>query len=136
VRILAIDPGTKYIGLAVSDPTETVANPLTKIAHHSYKEDASFINEIAKKEKIGTIVIGQSINDDGDPTYSGRISFRLGEAIRAETDIPIVFWDEAFTTHDARAARILMQTTRKKRSGHLDSMAAVVLLQSYIDRNE
>jgi putative holliday junction resolvase len=136
VRILAIDPGTKFIGLAISDPTGTVANPLLKIPHRSYKEDAISITENAKKNQVDQILIGKSVDEDGIPTFAGRISLRLANAIKSETEIPILFWDEAFSTQDARAARILMKTSKERRSGHLDSLAAVVLLQSYLDRYE
>jgi len=135
MRILSIDPGRKYIGLAISDSTGTIANPFATICHRSYKEDASSILMVAEEYKVEEIVIGISFEDTGEMNFAGRLSTRLGEAIKSISKLPIVFWDEAFTTQEARTARIKMGSKKKKRSGHLDSLAAVVLLQSYLDRD-
>ena len=136
MRILAVDFGTKNIGLAISDPTGTIANSLSTITHRSYREDAASILGIAEMKQVNQILVGQSFDEAGKPTYTGRMSLRLASAIKSETKIPILLWDESFSTQDARKARILMRTSRAKRTGHLDSQAAVVLLQSYLDRNE
>jgi len=135
MRILSIDPGRKYIGLAISDSTGTIATPLATICHRSYREDASSILKVAGENKVEQIVIGQSFDENGEASFAGRLSIRLGEAIKNISNLPIEFWDEAFTTQEARTARIRMGSKKKNRSGHLDSLAAAVLLQSYLDRN-
>jgi putative Holliday junction resolvase len=81
------------------------------------------------------IVIGQSFDDDGNPSFEGRRSLRFAEALKTQTAIPVILWDESFTTQAARLARIQMGATRKSRSGHLDDLAATALLQSYLDAN-
>jgi putative Holliday junction resolvase len=133
MRILAIDPGAKRIGLAISDPTGTIANPLGWIEHTARAADAAAIVKIAVEWGAALMVIGQSLDDEGRPTLEGRRAARLAAALRALTDIPIVFWDEAFTTQEARAARQAMGSGRRKRATPLDHLAAVVLLQSYLD---
>ncbi len=133
MRILAVDPGEKRIGLAISDPTETIATPLSVIAHVARKLDAAAILQAARDNGAGMIVIGQSVDDDGQPTLAGRRSVRMAEALRELTDLPITFWDEGFSTQDARAIRLQMGGSRKKRSGHLDDVAAAVILQSFLD---
>jgi len=133
MRILAVDPGSKRIGLALSDPTGTIANPLTVISHVSRPVDAAVVAELATSHEAGLIVIGHSFDDDGNPSFEGRRSMRFAEALKTETGIPIILWDESFTTQDARSARIQMGVSRKQRSGHLDDLAAAVLLQSYLD---
>jgi putative Holliday junction resolvase len=135
MRILAVDPGSKRIGLAISDLTGTIANPLTVLNHVARLLDAATVAELAKNNDAGLIVVGQSLDDDGHPTFEGRRAGRFGEALKTQTNLPVVFWDESFTTQDARAARIAMGVSRKNRQGHLDSMAATVLLQSYLDAN-
>ncbi len=72
MRILAVDPGEKRIGLAISDPTETIATPLSVIAHVARKLDAAAILQAARDNDAGLIVIGQSVDDDGQPTLAGR----------------------------------------------------------------
>jgi putative holliday junction resolvase len=135
MRILAVDPGSKHIGVAISDLTGTIANPLTVLNHISRSIDAAAVADIAKTNEASLIVVGQSLDDDGNPTFEGRRSGRFAQALISQTSLPVVFWDETLTTQDARAARIEMGVTRKNRSGHLDSLAAAVLLQSYLDVN-
>jgi putative holliday junction resolvase len=95
--------------------------------------DAAAVAEVAASHEVGLIVIGQSLDDDGKPSFEGRRARRFAETLKMQTTIPLVLWDESFTTKVARAARIQMGVPRKKRSGHLDDLAATVLLQSYLD---
>jgi putative holliday junction resolvase len=133
VRILAVDPGSKRIGLAISDPTGSIANPLTVVLHVARLVDAAAVAELAASQAAGLILVGQSFGDDGNPSYEGRRSQRFAEALKTQTTIPVILWDEAFTTQAARFARLEMGVSRKKRSGHLDDLAATALLQSYLD---
>lgn len=135
MRILAVDPGEKRIGLALSDPTGTIASPLTVLLHASRPLDAATIGDLAEQHQAELIVIGQSLDDDGSPTPQSHRAARLADAIRQQCDLPIKMWDESFSTQEARQARINMGTARRKRRGHLDDLAAVVILQSYLDAN-
>jgi putative holliday junction resolvase len=130
---MAVDPGSKRLGVAISDPTATIANPLIVVKHIGRLVDAATVAELAKTNDAGMIIVGQSLDDDGSPTFEGRRAARFAETLKTQTDLPVVFWDESFTTQEARAARIEMGVTRKNRLGHLDSIAATVLLQSYLD---
>ncbi len=136
MRVLAVDHGEKRIGLAVSDPTGTIANPLTVIQHVRRADDAARVAQIAVERGVGLIVVGQSLDDKGLPTPAGRSAARFAAALRALVDVPVVMWDEAFSTQIARRARIAMGVSRKKRAGHLDELAATVILQSYLDAHE
>ncbi|MFN2152368.1 MAG: Holliday junction resolvase RuvX [Anaerolineales bacterium] len=133
MRILGIDPGDKNIGVALSDPTGTIANPLTLVAHVSRPIDAATIAQLARENNVSKIILGQSFDLDGKPNFQGRKAARLAAAIRTQTEIPVELWDEAYSTQQARGARIAMGTTQSKRKGHLDELAATVILQSYLD---
>lgn len=133
MRILAIDPGEKNIGVAISDPTGTIANPFTVLKHVSRTEDAAAIVEIASQNEVGLIVIGQALSGEGTPTLQSRRAARLAGAIKSQTTIRVCLWDESGSTQTARAARIAMGATRRKRKGHLDELAATVILQDYLD---
>ncbi len=133
MRVLAVDPGSKRIGIAISDPTGTIANPLMVLPHVSRSLDSASIAGLAQSHGAGLILVGQSLDENGDPSYEGRRSARLAVALKTQTTIPVRLWDEAFTTQEARSARIHMNVSRKDRAGHLDQMAATVLLQSYLD---
>ena len=133
MRILAVDPGDKRIGVALSDPTGTIANPLTIVKHISRPIDAATIAQLAHENQAGLIVVGQSLDIDGRPTPQGRRAERLAEAIRTQTQIPVKMWDEGGSTQAARAARTALGVPRRKRRGHMDDLAATYILQTYID---
>jgi putative Holliday junction resolvase len=133
MRILAVDPGEKRIGIAISDPTGTIASPLTVVKHVSRLVDAAIIAELARQHQVGLIVVGKSLGEEGAPTPQSRRSDRLAEAIRQQCETQLVMWDESFSTQMARQARIDMGVKRDKRRGHLDELAATVILQSYLD---
>ncbi len=132
-RVLAVDPGEKRIGTAISDPTGTIANPLKVIIHVSRAVNAAQIAQLASEHEAECIVVGQVLDDDGGIGPAARKALRLAEAIRAQTDLPVELWDESGSTNEAREARFLMGVKRQKRSGHLDELAAVIILQSYLD---
>jgi putative Holliday junction resolvase len=133
MRILAVDPGEKRIGIALSDPTGTIASPLTVIQHVSRPVDAATIADLAHEYQVGLIIIGESFDVDGLSTPASRRADRLAEAIRQQSAVPLKMWDESFSTQAARQTRIEMNTSRRKRRGHLDELAATVILQSYLD---
>lgn len=133
MRTLSVDPGQKNIGVALSDELGISANPLMIIKHIQREKDAAKIAEIALEKNAELIIVGQSLDDDGKPTFEGRRSARFAKSLRTKTDIPIKLWDESYSTQDARQSYINMGVSRKKRHGHLDDVAAAVILQSYLD---
>lgn len=133
MRILSIDHGEKRIGLALSDETQTIASPLKVIEHVSRAIDAAQVADLAAQNDVGLIVVGQSFDEDGNPNPAGRRAGRFADELKNQTNIPIELWDESFSTQDARAARIELGVSRKKRAGHHDALAAVVILQSYLE---
>ncbi len=133
MRVLAVDPGEKNIGIAISDPTGTIANPLTIVKHISRPIDAAAIAQLAQEHEARTIVVGQALGGEGEPTTQSRQAARLAAAIRQQTDLPVELWDESGSTQAARAAQIAMGVRRSKRRGHLDNLAATVILQTYLD---
>jgi len=133
VRILAVDYGHKRIGLALSDETGTLAKPLYIVPHVSRVIDAAQVAERAAAHGAGRIVVGVSYDEDGLLNTAGHSAARFADALRQQTALPVVLWDESLTTQDARAVRMAMGASRKKRAGHLDEVAAAVLLQNYLD---
>ena len=133
MRILAVDHGEKHIGLALSDPTATIASPLKVIQHVSRLLDAAQVANLASEHEAALIVIGQSFDEEGKPNLSGRRAAKFAESLKQQTQIPVILWDESFSTQDARAARIEMGVSRRKRGGHMDELAAVMILKSYLD---
>ncbi len=132
-RLIGVDPGEKRIGLAVSDPSGTISRPLQVLVHSARMVDAAQIAALASEQQAEGIVVGQALDEEGQPTPEGRKAARLAEAIRAQTDLPVELWDESFSTQTARETRIAMGVSRRKRSGHLDELAAAIILQGYLD---
>lgn len=133
MRILAVDHGAKRIGLAISDPTATIASPLAVIPHVSRALDAARVAALAAEHGAALILVGQSFDEEGNPNAAGRAAARFAETLRSQTQIPVQMWDESLSTHDARASRIALGVSRKKRAGHHDALAAAVMLQSYLE---
>ncbi len=132
-RILAVDPGEKRLGVAISDESGTIANPLAVIEHVARLIDAAAIAQLAREQAAVMIVIGQALDSEGYIGPAARKSARLAEAIRSQSDLPIEFWDESGSTQSAQAARTAMGVSRSKRKGHMDDLAATVILQAYLD---
>jgi putative Holliday junction resolvase len=133
MRILCVDPGDKRIGLAISDQTGTIANPLRVILHVKREKDAKAIASIAEEYGVKVIVVGMAISENGEISFSGRKAQRLAGAIQLLSVIPVKLWDESNSTNEAQIARRKMGVKQKNRKGHMDDLAATVILQSYLD---
>lgn len=133
MRILCIDPGDKRIGVAISDPSNTLARPYDVLHHLNRQADAAAVVSIAIKEEIGLILVGQATDYEGRPNLSGRKSRRLAGAIRTITEIPVTLWDESHSTRDAQRHQAEMGAKKATLTRHLDDRAAAIILQSYLD---
>ena len=133
MRILAVDPGSKRIGIALSDPTGTIASPLKVVNHISRPIDAATIAALAQEYEAEKIIVGQSLDEEGKPTVQGRSAARLSAAIRSQTDLPVSLWDESHSTQQARQSQLTLGTPKRKRQGHVDDLAAAAILQSFLD---
>ena len=133
MRYLGIDPGEKNIGVAISDPSGTIANPMTVVKHVSRQVDATAITIIVEENDVNKVVIGQSLNQEGKPTFSGRKASRLAAALVKSLDIDVILWDEYDSTQKASFAQRKLRTRRQRKNTHVDEIAAVVILQSYLD---
>jgi putative holliday junction resolvase len=133
MRILAVDHGQKNFGLALSDETGTLARPYAILRHVSKSRDAAAVSEQAVNQGVDLIIVGVSYDEAGDPNPAGRRAINFADALRQQTSLDVKLWDESMTTQDARAARLASGAPRKKRAGHLDDVAAAILLQNYLD---
>lgn len=133
MRVMAIDPGEKNIGLAISDATGTIANPLVVLHHISRLVDSASIAQIAADHQVDLIIVGEALDVDNRPTVQSRRAARLAQSIRSQTTIPVELWDEYGSTQAGRTALIAMHVSRGKRRGHHDQLAATYILQTYLD---
>lgn len=125
MRILAIDPGDVRIGLALSDPTATIAQPHKVIKHQSRSKDAEAILEEAQRVGAVVILVGIAYDHEGLVGPQARKALRLVDVLNAISEIPIETWDESGSTEIARR--------RSKKNENVDARAAAVFLQEYLD---
>jgi putative Holliday junction resolvase len=135
MRVLAVDHGQKNLGLAISDETGMLARPLLILPHLSKIMDAAQVVEYAVRLEANRIIVGVSYDEEGYPNPAGRRAINFSEALKSQTDLPIELWDESLTTQDAQSVRTASGAPKKKRIGHLDDVAAAVLLQDYLDQH-
>jgi len=131
MRYLAIDYGDKRTGLAICDPAETIASPLTVI--EGQKDLIKKINEIVTSEKIEAIVLGLPLNMDDSQGFRAKLVFQFAEKLKAQLQIPIHLQDERLSSFAAEANLAPAELTRKKKKKRLDAVAAAVILQAFLD---
>ncbi len=131
--ILSVDYGDKRTGIAVCDKLQLLASPVCVLTEWNADTLAQKIVDIALEKKAEQIVVGLPKNMDGSKGFRADACEELGSIIKSKTDIPVVFWDERLTTVSAH--RILSENNvrGKKRKAVVDAVAAVTILQNYID---
>ncbi|MEA5077551.1 MAG: Holliday junction resolvase RuvX [Anaerolineaceae bacterium] len=132
-KILAVDPGEKNIGLAISDETATLARLLQVIKHVSKTLDAATIVTIASENNAIKIVIGTVFGLENEEIPQTRHARSLATAVETQTVLPVILWDEYGTTNAAKDVLVELGVNRQKRSGHQDGLAAAMILQSYLN---
>lgn len=137
MRILGLDMGERRVGIAISDPTATIARPLQTLARASREEDFAAIAAIVAEHDVGLVVVGQPLSLDGAEGPQARRVAGYAAALADALPVKVVSWDERFTT--ATADEVLRQTRKEKdrrrarSEGEIDAIAAAVILQSYLD---
>ncbi|HEU4683572.1 MAG TPA: Holliday junction resolvase RuvX [Nitrospira sp.] len=131
-RILALDYGTKRIGVALSDELGWTAQPLETFERRSLDRDLAHITELVSRHEVGRVVLGCPLQLDGreGPAVHAMREFvaKLEDALA----VPLVLWDERMTTKAAEDLLIAADVSRKKRKGAVDRVAAAILLQGYL----
>ena len=132
-RIMGLDIGDKTIGVAVSDLMGMTAQGIKTIKRTSKKNDIEEIKQIIKEKQVNLIVSGLPKNMNGTVGPQGEKVQKFCELIKEETGLEIEFWDERLTTVAAEKTLITSDVSRKKRKNVIDMMAAVLILQGYLD---
>ena len=133
MRILALDHGTKRIGVALSDELQMIAQPLEYIPAEPFAEFLARLRELLREKEVELILVGMPRNMDGSYGPAALKVQDFVAALRNAVTVPIKIWDERLTS--AQANRILIQgnVRREKRKQKVDKMAAAILLQGYLD---
>ena len=132
-RIMGLDIGDKTIGVAVSDLMGMTAQGVTTIKRIGKKKDIEAIKEIIKERQVNKIVSGLPKNMNGTIGPQGEKVQKFCELIKEETGLEISFWDERLSTVAAERSLIEGGVSRQKRKKVIDMLAAVIILQGYLD---
>ena len=133
MRILALDHGTKRIGIALSDELKMIAQPIEFVPAEPFAAFLARLKQLLSEKEVELILVGMPRNTNG--SY-GPAALKVEEfvaALRATVTIPIKTWDERLTSAQANRYLIEGNVRREKRKEKVDKMAAAILLQSYLD---
>jgi putative holliday junction resolvase len=131
--LLGIDFGTVRVGLAVCDPDRIIASPLETYTRRDDAADATHFAKVAADHRAVALVVGLPLHAGGEESDKSREARGFGAWLATVTGLPVVFWDERFTTALAEDALLMGKLSHKKRKERRDRVAAQMILQNYIE---
>jgi putative Holliday junction resolvase len=136
MRTMGLDVGSKTVGIALSDELGWTAQGLKTLKINEEKNEFGFdeIGELIKEYQVNLVVIGLPKNMNGTIGPRGEASQQFANEVEQRFSIPTVLWDERLTTMAAERVLLEADVSRKKRKKVIDKMAAVMILQGYLDR--
>jgi putative holliday junction resolvase len=138
MRVLGLDLGTKTLGVAVSDELGWTAQGIETISIDEERGEYGLkrLREIIDEYEVDKIVVGFPKNMNGTVGPRAEASQRFAQLLESEFSLPVILWDERLSTMAAERMLIAADVSRKKRKQVIDKMAAVVILQSYLDSKQ
>jgi putative Holliday junction resolvase len=133
VRILALDVGHKRIGLAVSDPLGFTAQGLSILERRGWEADMTRLVEVAQEYQVQEILVGLPRHMDGRLGSQAEDILELANALGEALGVPVTTWDERLSSKEAERVLIAADVSRRRRRQVLDKLAAVLILQAYLD---
>jgi putative Holliday junction resolvase len=131
-RILALDYGTKRIGVALSDELGWTAQPLETLNRRTLDRDIAHIASLVGTHEVGQVLLGFPLQLDGREGPAIQAMREFQARLEQGVPVPVILWDERLTTKAAEDLLIAADVSRKKRKGVVDRIAASILLQSYL----
>lgn len=132
-RLAGVDFGTVRIGVAISDPGQTISSPLETYNRRTIELDAKYFKELASSEELVGFVVGLPVHMSGDASEKSKEAIAFGEWLYQATEVPVAWIDERYTTAMAREMLNQSSLSGKKRKAQLDKLAAQILLSAYLD---
>lgn len=133
MRILCLDVGDKKIGMSLSDPTMSIAQALKVYRRSGLKEDIEELKRVIHDHEVNELVVGLPKDMNGAIGKKAKEILGFVDTIKTNTNIPVVLWDERFSTNEAHRVFEMAQVRHKKRRPFIDMMAAQIILQGYLD---
>ena len=134
MRIMALDVGSKRIGVALSDPLKITAQGLQTFQRTTLEEDIRGLWKLMDEHEVSQLVVGLPKNMDGSVGFKAEEVQQYIEDLTAERPMEVIWVDERLTTVSAERTLLEADVSRAKRKKVIDKMAAVIILQSYLDR--
>jgi putative Holliday junction resolvase len=132
-RLIGVDPGTRVIGLALSDVSLMLASPYGALPRGKLAATAAELAAIARKEGAGGLVVGLPLSMDGSFGPAAQAAKDFGAALAEAAGLPLAFWDERLSSAAVNRAMIAADMTRAKRAKAVDAAAAAYMLQAALD---
>jgi putative Holliday junction resolvase len=132
-RIAGIDYGTLRIGIALADPETSIASPHQTYVRRNEAADREYFRRLAAEEQIMRFVVGLPLHLDGRESEKSIEARRFGKWLGEATGVPVEFFDERFTTHEAEIHLAGARLSKKKRQARLDKLAAQIMLAAYLE---
>lgn len=133
-RLFGLDVGTKTIGIALSDVTHMIASGFETLMRVKFKADAEQLMARAEAQGVGGFVIGLPINLDGSQGPRAQATRAFARNFARMTPLPILLWDERYSTQEAERMLISADASRRRRAEVIDKVAATLILQGALDR--
>ena len=133
MRVMGLDVGDKTIGIAVSDALLLTAQGRPTLRRRNPESDIEILRRLAEENEVHEIVVGQPLHMDGRESPQSQKVARFAEQLHQVLGLPIVFWDERLTSFEAEQHLEQMGLNWRKRREHVDKIAAMIILQNYLD---
>jgi putative Holliday junction resolvase len=133
MRVMALDVGDKTIGVAVSDALLLTAQARSTIRRKDLQQDIEALRRLVEEDEVHQIVVGQPLHMDGKESRQSHKVRLFADELGKRLNIPIVFWDERLTSFAAEQHLEEMGLNWRKRREHVDKIAAMIILQNYLD---
>ena len=132
-RLMGLDPGSKTVGVALSDLSRMVASPAESLKRGKFRDLAARLEVLMQTEEVGGLVVGLPLNMDGSEGPSAQSARQFAENLAARLKAPVALWDERLSTAAVERALIEGDLSRRRRSQLVDKLAAAYILQGALD---
>ena len=132
-RLIGLDPGSKTVGVALSDPSRMVASPTEHLKRGKFRDLAARLEALVKTEEVGGLVVGLPLNMDGSEGPSAQSARQFAKNLAARLEIPVALWDERLSTAAVERTLIDADLSRRRRAEVVDKLAAAYILQGALD---
>lgn len=130
---MCLDVGDKFIGIAISDTLRLISSPYKLYERKSYQKDGLEIATLASKEGVAAVIIGLPVNLSGEIGAQAEKTIQFIKKIENQVHIPLIFWDERFSSQAVEKMMLSFDTSRKKREKLIDKLASTYILQGVLD---